>query len=66
MTGHGPTLVIFVRGCRPLLIAYIGPGLAAGSIATFLGLFAGAALMAVALVWYPMKRLWQRLRARGK
>jgi hypothetical protein len=49
-----------------LLIAYIGPGLAVGSIAAILGLFAGVALMASALVLYPLKRLWLRLRARLK
>jgi len=49
-----------------LLIAYIGPGLAAGSIAAILGLFAGVALMGTALVLYPLKRLWLRLRARLK
>jgi hypothetical protein len=49
-----------------LLIAYIGPGLAVGSIATILGLFAGVALMATALVLYPLKRLWQRVRGRLK
>ena len=49
-----------------MLIAYIGPGLAVGSIATILGLFAGVALMATALVLYPLKRLWLRLRGRSK
>jgi hypothetical protein len=49
-----------------LLIAYIGPGLAVGSIAAILGLLAGVALMATALVLYPLKRLWLRLRARLK
>ena len=49
-----------------MLLAYIGPGLAVGSIATFLGLFAGLVLMAAALVWYPAKRLCQRIRARWK
>ncbi|SEO96288.1 hypothetical protein SAMN02990966_03450 [Rhodospirillales bacterium URHD0017] len=54
------------QGRRRLLIAYIGPGLAVGSIATILGLFAGVALMATALVLYPLKRLWLRLRGRSK
>ena len=49
-----------------MLIAYIGPGLAAGSIATILGLFAGITLLGTALVLYPLKRLWQRLRGRSK
>ena len=49
-----------------MLIAYIGPGLAAGSIATILGLFAGVALMATALVFYSLRRLWLRLRGRLK
>jgi len=57
---------LICQGRRRVLIAYIGPGLAAGSIATILGLFAGVALMATALVLYPVKRLWQRLRGRLK
>ena len=39
--------------------AYIGPGLGAGVVATVLGLFAAFIMLFVALVWYPLKKLFK-------
>lgn len=41
--------------------AYIGPGLGTGTIAVVLGIFASIILAFVAIVWYPLKRLFKLL-----
>jgi hypothetical protein len=40
--------------------AYIGPGVGAGLIATVLGIVTAMALVAFAVVWYPLKRLLRK------
>ena len=42
--------------------AYIGPGLGAGVISAVLGFVAAVAMAFVALVWYPIKRLFRKRR----
>lgn len=44
--------------------AYIGPGMGAGAIATVLGVIAAVLLAVFAVVYYPLKRLFKRLRAK--
>lgn len=41
--------------------AYIGPGLGTGVIGTVLGILAAIVLMLIAIIWYPLKRLFKRL-----
>ncbi len=41
--------------------AYIGPGMGAGTIAVVLGILASIVLGLIAIVWYPMKRLFRKL-----
>ncbi len=38
-------------------LAYIGPGAGVGAIAVTFAVLLGALLLAVGLVWYPLKRL---------
>ncbi|MEM1057661.1 MAG: hypothetical protein AAGK14_00290 [Verrucomicrobiota bacterium] len=38
-------------------LAYIGPGLGAGAVATILGLIAAFFLGLFAILWYPIKRM---------
>lgn len=45
--------------------AYIGPGLGAGVISAVLGFLAAVAMAFVALVWYPIKRLFKRRKPAG-
>ena len=40
--------------------AYIGPGLGAGVISAVLGFVAAVAMAFVAVVWYPVKRLFKK------
>jgi len=42
--------------------AYIGPGLAAGTVAIVLGVLASIFLAFVGILWYPIKRLINRRR----
>jgi hypothetical protein len=42
--------------------AYIGPGLGVGVISAVLGFVASLAMAVVALIWYPIKRLFRRRR----
>lgn len=46
--------------------AYIGPGVGAGTIAAVLGVLAALAMIVVAVVWYPVKRLIKAMRSRDK
>jgi hypothetical protein len=40
--------------------AYVGPGLGAGTLAVVLGVIGSILLAVFALVWYPLKRLFNR------
>jgi len=44
--------------------AYVGPGLGAGALAAILGVAGGLLMLVVGVVWYPLKRLIKRIRAR--
>lgn len=57
-------LVVAVLTYSPLALAYIGPGLGAGAIATVLGIVAGLLMLIVGVIWYPIKRLIRRLRSK--
>ncbi|MEZ5830569.1 MAG: hypothetical protein R3D05_05280 [Dongiaceae bacterium] len=47
-------------------VAYIGPGVGAGMIATVIGILTAIALSVFAVVWYPIKRLLRRGPRKGK
>lgn len=42
------------------VFAYIGPGASAGTIAVVLGILASIFLAFIAILWYPIKRLFRR------
>lgn len=44
--------------------AYIGPGMGLGAAAAVLGIFAGFVLLAIAVIWYPLKAFINRLRGK--
>jgi len=46
--------------------AYIGPGLGAGAIGVILGILASLVLVLLAIVWYPLKRLFKKKRDNEK
>ena len=50
---------LFVILFAPPAMAYIGPGAGAGTIAVVLGVIASIFLAFVALLWYPIKRLFK-------
>ena len=47
-----------------IVLAYTGPGLGAGIVATVLGVIASFFIAIFATIWYPVKRLIRRIRAR--
>jgi hypothetical protein len=47
-----------------MLLAYIGPGLGVGLVAVVVGTSAALGMLAVGVVWYPLKRLFAQLRSR--
>lgn len=55
--------LIFAAGllviAKPAM-AYIGPGVGAGVIATVLGILAAVGLALFAVLWYPLKRLLRK------
>lgn len=48
----------------PAAWAYVGPGLGAGAMAAVLGVLFGVLMLVIGVVWYPLKRLLRRLRAK--
>lgn len=44
--------------------AYVGPGLGLGAVSTALGVVGAIVLGIIAFIWYPIKRLIRRIRAR--
>jgi hypothetical protein len=48
----------------PVAMAYIGPGLGTGVIATVLGVVLGLLMLLVGVIWYPLKRFIKWLRAK--
>lgn len=61
-----PQLVIYATLALGVMLwptgaeAYIGPGVGAGVIATVLGVLAAIVMAFVAVLWYPLKRLFKR------
>lgn len=43
------------------VLAYVGPGLGAGTVALILGFFASIFLALFAVLWYPIKRLFEKM-----
>jgi hypothetical protein len=50
------TVALLLFSAEPAL-AYIGPGVGAGLVATVLGVLTAIVLALFALFWYPIKRL---------
>ncbi len=58
------TAVTAVIALMPAMAnAYIGPGMGLGVIASLLGLVAAFFMVMIALLWFPLKRMIQRIRA---
>jgi hypothetical protein len=57
------TAAVFIGLAAPATaLAYVGPGLGAGTLAVVLGVIASILLALIALVWYPIKRLINKLK----
>jgi len=46
--------------------AYIGPGLGAGTVAVVLGILGSIFLALLAIIYYPIKRMFKIIMKRGK
>ena len=46
-------------------LAYIGPGLASGTVVAVLGTFAGLLMHEVGVIWYPIKRIIRRFQSKN-
>jgi hypothetical protein len=60
----GIVLVAALLGTTRDAVAYIGPGMAAGAVASVLGILGGIGMVLVGIVWYPIKALLRKLRKR--
>ena len=58
------TLAIFTMAFSIDALAYVGPGLGAGTLAAVLGVVGGILMLIVGVVWYPLKRVVRRFRER--
>ena len=52
------TLALAVTVQPTVALAYIGPGLGVGAIAAVFGVLAAIVMAFIALLWYPVKRLF--------
>lgn len=59
-------LFICIFLCAPVASAYIGPGLASGTVTAVLGILAGILMLIVGVVWYPIKRLYRKFSSNNK
>lgn len=48
----------------PVIMAYIGPGAGLGAVGSLLAVGSAVVVMLVGLVWYPVRELCRKLRAR--
>ena len=64
LNSYALAVLIILADPQPCL-AYLGPGLSAGTMGVVLGLIASVFLAIFAIIWYPFKRLF-RLITRGK
>jgi len=62
-TISGLAALVFITGTAPAS-AYVGPGLGLGAVSTALGVVGAIILGIIAFIWYPIKRLIRRVRAR--
>ena len=58
------SLAIFLLTYSSVASAYIGPGLGAGAVTVVLGIVSGLLMLIVGIVWYPLKKLVRRFRAK--
>ncbi|WP_232508099.1 hypothetical protein [Desulfobacula toluolica] len=47
-------------------MAYIGPGLATGTLGVILGILGSICIAVFALLWYPFKRLLKKIKKSAK
>jgi hypothetical protein len=64
--GFGWVVVIFIATLAAEAMAYIGPGVGGGALATALGLLAAIVLAVLGIVFYPLKRFFKNWKARRK
>ncbi len=56
-------LLTFVLVLTPVCaMAYIGPGLATGTLGVILGVLGSICIAVFALLWYPIKRLLKKIK----
>lgn len=44
--------------------AYVGPGLGVGVVASVLGIFVALIMLLIAVIWYPIKKIIRKIRAK--
>jgi preprotein translocase subunit SecF len=56
-------LLTFFIALSPVCgMAYIGPGLATGTLGVILGVLGSVSIAVFALLWYPLKKLFKKLK----
>jgi hypothetical protein len=61
------SLIIFLVGLllyTENAVAYVGPGLGLGAIGALIGIVVTVILAVLGLLWYPVKRLYFRMRSK--
>ena len=62
----GPYTYLLMMLLATPVHAYIGPGAGVGAIAVVLGIIAAIFLAFVAILWYPIKRLYRNWKVKSK
>lgn len=61
--GHSSSKAMYFLLCISFAnpsYAYVGPGLGVGTIGVVLGIIGSIILALIAVIWYPLKRLFKR------
>ena len=56
-------LIVLLLVSAKSAYAYVGPGLGVGVVASILGLISGLLMLLFGAVWYPLKKLYGKMRA---
>lgn len=59
------TILFYLLITKPVL-AYIGPGLGLGLVASIIGLFFSIILFVVAIIWFPLRKLFKKNKDKSK
>ena len=59
-------IILFISLISKPVLAYIGPGLGLGLVASIIGLIFSVLLFVVAIIWFPLRKLFKKNKDKNK